>query len=247
MSTTTSTSARGIFVTGTDTEIGKTWVSSALVAELGRRGRRVGVMKPVASGATPTATGLRNDDALALMTAAAGTAERYPGSYAEVNPYCFEPPISPHLAAAAAGVHIELERLGRSVDALTLKFDCLVVEGAGGWRAPLGPAASIADLAVRLGLPVLLVVGLRLGCLNHAVLSAEAIRRSGLPFAGWVANAIDPAMRQRAENLATLTDLLGDPPLAVFPFGADPDAREAAARAAVDRLTDIAIPSRSSA
>jgi len=236
------TAARGIFVTGTDTEIGKTWVSTALVAELRRRGRRVGVMKPVASGAVQTAAGLRNEDALALMAAAAGEPARYPGSYAEVNAYCFAPPISPHLAAAEAGVSIELERLRELARSSAPQFDCQVVEGAGGWRAPLGPTSSMADLAQHLGLPVLLVVGLRLGCLNHAVLSAEAIRQTGLPLAGWVANSIDPAMSRREDNLATLGELLGAPPLAIFPYGDDPDARRAAAGLALDRLAAIGFP-----
>lgn len=240
--TTPITAARGIFVTGTDTEIGKTWVSTALVAELRQRGRRVAVMKPVASGAVQTSAGLRNDDALALMAAAAGEPARYPGSYAEVNPYCFAPPISPHLAAAEVGVSIELERLREMAVSAAQRFDCQVVEGAGGWRAPLGPSSSMADLAQHLGLPVLLVVGLRLGCLNHAVLSAEAIRRTGLPLVGWVANSIDPVMGHRDHNLATLGDLLGSPALAVFPHGDHPDARRAAAGLALDRLAAIGLP-----
>ena len=226
----------GIFVTGTDTEVGKTWVSTALVAGLRRRGRRVAVMKPIASGATPTAAGLRNDDALELMAAAAGSEQSYPDSYTQVNPYCFEPPISPHLAAREAGVSIDIEKVRAIAAATASRFDCLVVEGAGGWRAPLGPTQSIANLAMAIGLPVLLVVGLRLGCLNHAVLSLESIRASGLPFAGWVANSIDPTMQRREDNLATLIDLLGEPPLAVFPTGAEPGAREAAAERALDRL-----------
>lgn len=241
-----STILQGLFVTGTDTEIGKTRVSTALVAALKKRGQRVGVMKPVASGAATTKDGLRNEDALALMAAAAGAAEHYPGNYAEVNPYCFEPPISPHLAAAAAGVTIELDRLRGLADVLASRYDCLVVEGAGGWRAPLGPATSIADLAIRLGLPVLLVVGLRLGCLNHAALSVEAILRSGLPWAGWIANTIDPGMRQRAENLASLAELLGTAPLAVFPFSTDPATAEKPAELAIDRLAANGVLSRSS-
>ena len=233
---------RGIFITGTDTEIGKTWVATALVAEFARRGCRVGVLKPVAAGATATAQGLRNDDALALMAAAAGTAERYPGDYAEVNPYCFAPPISPHLAAAEAGVRVDLEVLQRLAKTVAEKNDLVVVEGAGGWRAPLGPGVSMADLALRLRCSVLLVVGLRLGCLNHAALSAEAIRRAGLPLLGWVGNAIDPHMLRFDDNLATLTELLGSSALAVFPYGDDPHGRAAAAGAAVDRMAAAGFP-----
>ena len=230
---------RGFFVTGTDTEIGKTWVASALVAALKSRGLGVGVMKPIASGAEMTPEGLRNEDALALMAAAAGDVARYPGPYAEVNPYCFAPPISPHLAAAEAGVTMDAPSIAAIARSVADKFDLLVVEGAGGWRAPIGPDEAISDLAVGLELPVVLVVGLRLGCLNHAVLPAEAIRSSGLPMAGWIANSIDPAMNRREANLETLERCLGVAPLAVFPPGGDPAGRRKAANAAIDRLSDI--------
>lgn len=226
----------GLFVTGTDTEIGKTWVATALVDALRSRGLRVGVMKPVASGATATAAGLRNDDALALMTAASKAAEQHPSSYEEVNPYCFLPPISPHLAAAEAGVAIELPKIVAIAGSMATKFDCTVVEGAGGWRAPLAAETSIADLAELLGWPVLLVVGLRLGCLNHAVLSAEAIRKSAVPLAGWIANTVDSQMARQTENLSSLARLLGEPPLAVFPRGGTSEVRRAAANQAIDRL-----------
>jgi dethiobiotin synthetase len=203
-----------VFVTGTDTEIGKTFVSTALSAAARSKGLRVGVMKPVASGAHATPDGLRNDDALALMSAAGET------DYGAVNPYCFEPPISPHLAAADAGVDIDVRHIAELVRNRAEKYDCLVVEGAGGWQAPLGRNLSMSDLALALELPVILVVGLRLGCLNHAALSAQAIRRSGLRLAGWVGNRIDPAMSRWQDNVSTLETLLGAPPLAVFPFGA---------------------------
>lgn len=225
-----SAGVNGVFVTGTDTEIGKTFVSTALAAAARKTGLKVGVMKPVASGAQRTPEGLRNEDALALMTAAGES------DYSIVNPYCFEPPISPHLAAADSGVRIDVSRIAELVRARATECDLLVVEGAGGWRAPLSPDRSMADLAVALELPVVLVVGLRLGCLNHATLSAEAIRGSGLPFAGWIGNRIDPAMSRWEDNVSTLGSLLGAPPLAVFPFGADQTARLSLGRQIIDRL-----------
>jgi dethiobiotin synthetase len=223
--------SNGVFVTGTDTEIGKTFVSTALATAARSRGLTVGVMKPVASGAHPTSDGLRNDDALALMAAAGET------DYASVNPYCFEPAISPHLAAGDAGVTIDLRHLATLARARAQECDWLVVEGAGGWRAPLGAGSSMADLAHALGLPVVLVVGLRLGCLNHAVLSAESIRLSGLTLAGWIGNRIDPLMSRWEDNLSTLESLLGTAPLALFPFGANETERLALGGQAIDRLS----------
>lgn len=201
--------SNGCFVTGTDTEIGKTWFSAALCRSLRKRGLKVGVMKPVAAGAEPGPSGWRNEDALALI-AASGT--DWP--YERVNPYCLEAPISPHIAAAEAGIEIDIAGLASQAKALATQADFLVVEGAGGWRAPLGPGKSIADLAQAIDLPVVLVVGLRLGCLNHAALSWQAIGQSGLRRAGWVANRIDPEMLRLDENLQSLTELLGEPPLA---------------------------------
>ena len=235
----------GVFVTGTDTEIGKTHVSRALVAAARARGRRIGVMKPVAAGAEQTPLGLRNEDALALIAAARGTAPDAPVAetdYAQVNPYCFPPPVSPHIAAAQAGVAIDLPRLAALARGRLTgdrpENDWLVVEGAGGWLAPLSETEAISDLAVAVGLPVLLVVGLRLGCLNHAELTARDIRRSGLPLAGWVANAVDPAMTCREENVSMLTIRFGEPPLARFGFGDPPEAHLRNGMVLFDRLVD---------
>ena len=235
----------GLFVTGTDTEIGKTHVSCALLAAARMSGRRAGAMKPIAAGAEATPLGLRNDDALALIAAARGTAldpPVAPADYDAVNPYCFAPPISPHIAAAEAGVEIDLARIAATARARLTgsppENDWLVVEGAGGWLAPLTARASIADLAVAVGLPVLLVVGLRLGCLNHAELTAREIRRSGLPLVGWVANAVDPRMARREENVSMLTNRFGEPPLARFGFRDPPDALAAAGQTLFDRLVD---------
>jgi dethiobiotin synthetase len=223
------TRARGWFITGTDTEVGKTVVAAALTRALVARGLRAAVMKPVASGAEPTTAGPRNADALALMAAA-----NVPAPYETVNPYCFLPPISPHIAAREAGVVIDLALLRSRFHALAASADCVVVEGAGGWLAPLSDTAAMADLAATLSLPVLLVVGLRLGCINHALLTRESMRVRGAAFGGWIANAIDPAFDRAAENLATLTARLGEPPLACVPFldplSAAPELGEAARR-----------------
>lgn len=218
---------KGFFVTGTDTSVGKTLVCAALTRALVARGLRVAVMKPVASGSDPTPEGPRNSDALTLMAAANVTAP-----YEVVNPYCFLPPISPHIAAREAQVEIDLTLLRSRLDSLASASDCVIVEGAGGWLAPLGDIATMADLAAALSLPVLLTVGLRLGCLNHALLTRESIASRGTAFAGWIANAIDPHFDRPVENLAALTARLGAPPLARIPFldrgHGPPDLREAA-------------------
>ncbi|MDB6088539.1 MAG: dethiobiotin synthetase [Gammaproteobacteria bacterium] len=204
---------RAIFITGTDTGVGKTVVATGLVRGLVRERLRVAVMKPVASGSEPTPEGLRNEDALQLIAAANVAAP-----YERVNPYCFEPAISPHIAAKDAGIAIERARITRNFTELAAASDYVVVEGAGGWLAPIGDRESMADLAAALGLPVLLVVGLRLGCINHASLTKQAIESYGLRFAGWIANSIDPALARHAENLEALERALGQPPLAVVPF-----------------------------
>ncbi|PWV61787.1 dethiobiotin synthase [Plasticicumulans acidivorans] len=203
----------GCFVTGTDTGVGKTWVSTALLLALAARGVRAVGMKPVASGCEPTADGLRNEDALALQAASAGAPD-----YALVNPYAFAPAIAPHLAARDVGVDIGFERIVERAGQLTAGGEFLLVEGAGGWRVPLGRDGDMAALACRLDLPVVLVVGLRLGCINHALLSAESIRAAGLRLAGWVGNTIEPQMPRLADNLATLHASLPEPCLGVLPY-----------------------------
>lgn len=218
----------GFFVTGTDTGVGKTLVSCALLHALRARGLRAVGMKPVASGCEQTSAGLRNDDALALQAASSS-----PPDYAVLNPYAFAPAIAPHLAGQAAGVAIEFAHIRTCYQTLARQADAVVVEGAGGWRVPLGPAGDMADLAAALGLPVILVVGLRLGCLNHALLSADAIRARGLTLAGWVANALDPEMAERAANVATLEQTLPAPCLGYIPYQAT------AASAALAKLLDL--------
>jgi dethiobiotin synthetase len=203
----------GVFVTGTDTGVGKTVVASALIRALAREGLRVVGMKPVAAGAENTAAGLRNEDALALAAAS-----NIPAPYDSINPYCLLAPISPHIAAADEGVTLDPLLIKDHYARLTQLADFVVVEGAGGWLAPIGPSQTMADIARTLGLPVLLVVGLRLGCLNHSLLTRDAIAASGLPFAGWIANRIDPHFARAEENLGTLADRLGGAPLAVVDF-----------------------------
>ena len=205
-------SARGLFVTGTDTGVGKTLVACGLVRALTRAGHRVGVLKPVASGSLRTPRGLENEDALALA-ACANLGQSYP----EVNRYCFEPPISPHIAANEVGIAIDIDLIASDFRKLAARADWVVAEGAGGWYAPVGPTETMADLAAALPARVLMVVGLRLGCLNHAALTRAAIRARGLPFAGWIASAVDPDFAYAGENLATLVCSLGEPPLELVP------------------------------
>ncbi|MEZ5515823.1 MAG: dethiobiotin synthase [Steroidobacteraceae bacterium] len=205
-------SATGIFVAGTDTGVGKTYVSVGLVRALVADGQRVATMKPVAAGTELTPAGPRNDDALALMAAANVAAP-----YERVNPYALPLAASPHLAARAAGVQIDRETVRGQYEALAADADLVIVEGAGGWLAPISDQETMADIVRALDLPVLLVVGLRLGCLNHALLSAAAIAAQATPLLGWIANSIDPTMPMRAENIATLTNRLGSTPLAVIP------------------------------
>ena len=194
------------FVTGTDTEVGKTLVSCALLLHLRKTHARVVGMKPVAAGTVPTAHGDDNEDAMALRAAGSIRVPRELG-----NPYCLPLPMSPHLAARAAGQRIDIDVLVQRYRQLAAQADAVVVEGAGGFLVPLNDTQTGADLAQALGLPVLMVVGLRLGCLNHALLTQEAIRSRGLTLAGWVANRIDPAMRAQDDNIATLRERLNAP------------------------------------
>lgn len=207
-------SCPGFFVTGTDTGVGKTRVSAALLLALRELGISAAGMKPVASGCRREEGGFRNDDALLLQ---AQSSVGMP--YELVNPYAFEPSVSPHIAAGRAGVAVDFARIRTCFRQLEERADCVVVEGVGGWETPLTDSAGVADLARDLNLPVILVVALRLGCLNHAILTARAVERAGLPFAGWVANSLENDMPFRDENLATLRRRLTAPCLAVLPWG----------------------------
>jgi dethiobiotin synthetase len=203
------TRPRGFFITGTDTGVGKTLVACALLHAFARTGLRVIGMKPVAAGAEQTGADLLNEDVAALARASNVQAPR-----SLVNPYCLAPPIAPHIAARLAGVEIDLGRLTRAFDALSARADCVIVEGAGGFVVPLGPSLDSSQLARALALPVVLVVGMRLGCLNHALLTRGAIARTGLRLAGWVANHIDPHMLCEDENVQALRERLDAPLLA---------------------------------
>jgi dethiobiotin synthetase len=216
---------RGIFVTGTDTGVGKTLVSTALMRALKSRGMKLAGMKPVASGSEPTAAGLRNEDALALMRE-----QSVPFPYELVNPYTFAPAIAPHIAAAQAGIAIDLQTIVAAFELLQARSDRVIVEGAGGWHAPISASAGMQELAVALNIPVLLVVGLRLGCLNHALLTARAVESSGLAVSGWVANRIDSTFPYWEENVETLRRRLPAPLLGIVEHQAIPSV-DAAARA----------------
>jgi dethiobiotin synthetase len=221
-----------LFVTGTDTGVGKTRVAAALCRALAARGARVAAMKPVASGCVPTPEGLRNEDALTLLAAM-----NVPARYSEVNPYAFAPAIAPHIAAREAGVDIDFSVLDRAYDRLRMQSQALIVEGAGGWLAPLDSSRTFADLAVPWQMDVVLVVGMRLGCLNHALLTVESIERRGLRLRGWVANSIDPSFARAAENISSLESRISAPPLGIFAFEPEADLEALARALAVDALT----------
>ena len=210
----------GCFVTGTDTGIGKTLASSALLHALHARGLRAVGMKPVASGCEATADGWRNEDALALQAASDPTP-----AYADINPYALPLPLAPELAARDAGVEVELAPLLAAHARLRALAPRVVVEGVGGWEAPLSASLRQADLVRALRLPVVLVVGLRLGCLNHAILSARAIAADGFPLLGWIGNAIDPGMACREEQRAMLQTRLAAPCIGWLPHAAEADGR----------------------
>ena len=190
---------RGFYITGTDTGIGKTVVSCALLHLLRARGMRAVGMKPVASGCVQTADGWRNDDALALQLASDPRPD-----YPDLNPYALPLPLAPELAARDAGVEINLATILAAHARLRGQADAGVVEGVGGWAAPLSASLQQADVVRALDLPVVLVVGLRLGCLNHAILSVRAIAADGCRLVGWIGNAIDPQMACREEHRAML-------------------------------------------
>jgi len=208
---------QSLFIAGTDTGVGKTWVATRLLQALSATGIRVAAMKPVAAGAVPGAQGPRNEDALALMAAA-----NVPLPYELVNPCCLLAATSPHLAARREGRVVDMDTIKSAFAQIRLVSDVIIVEGAGGWLAPIGDppgpgtiGPTLQEIALSLGLPVLLVVGIRLGCISHALLTAAAIERAGLPLAGWIANPIDPGFADEAENVQSLSLRLPAPRLSV--------------------------------
>jgi dethiobiotin synthetase len=208
-----------LFIAGTDTGIGKTHAACAVIHALRATGKSVCGMKPVASGCLETPHGRRNEDALALL--AAGSTP--PPAYDEINPFALREPLSPHLAAAHEGVTITLPPLRAAYDTLSARYERVVVEGVGGWRVPLAPGLFASDIAKDWALPVVLVVGLRLGCLSHALLTAEAIEADGCRLVGWIGNQIDPQMAAIDENIDTLRTLLSVPCLGILPHAWTPE------------------------
>lgn len=231
---------KAFFVAGTDTDVGKTTIAAGLLCAARLAGLSTAAVKPVASGSWHTVAGLRNDDALALQAQC-----NPPLDYSAVNPLAFEPAIAPHIAAREAGVELSVATLRPGIERVLARgADFTLVEGAGGWRVPLSGRETLADLAVASQLPVLLVVGVRLGCINHALLTAEAIHRDGLALAGWIANVVDPHTSRLAENLATLGKLMPAPCLGTVPWLEDSDASTVAKHVALAPL-GIAIPADS--
>ncbi|GGI84452.1 ATP-dependent dethiobiotin synthetase BioD [Shewanella gelidii] len=212
------------FVAGTDTDSGKTIVSSALLHLAQEQGIQTLGVKPIASGCQDTPAGLRNSDALSLMAKSSIKLE-----YDEVNPFSFEPAIAPHIAAKEQGVPLSPEALQQTIDlCLYQDAELCIIEGAGGWRLPLGSGAFLSDVVKAWQLPVILVVGVKLGCLNHAVLTQEAILADGLKIAGWVANQVDSNMSCYQENIESLNELMQGPCLGEIPYLASATAEVAA-------------------
>ncbi|KAF0190299.1 MAG: dethiobiotin synthetase [Gammaproteobacteria bacterium] len=211
---------KGYFITGTDTGVGKTTVSLGLLRWLRDRGYKTAAMKPVASGAQFIDGLWRNDDALQLQRAAT---VQLP--YELVNPVALPEPVAPHIAAQAHGVTIDIDAIVETFHEIQTKADIVIVEGVGGWKVPLNDTDTTANLAKRIGLPVILVVGIRLGCLNHAMLTYDAIRAAGLPLAGWCANIIDPDCLRNAAVTQTLKARIDAPLIGMIPYreNATPD------------------------
>lgn len=213
------------FITGTDTEIGKTTIACGLLYAARQAGLTTAAAKPVAAGCEQTPEGLRNEDALALQAQC-----QPPLAYALINPIALQSAVAPHIAALEEQVPLTVELLaGGCLQIFDREADLTLVEGAGGWRVPLNDQQTLADLAKELRIPVVMVVGMKLGCINHALLTAEAIAADGLELAGWVANQVDPQMSRQAENLATLRLHLKAPCLGLVPWMEQPSASAIAA------------------
>lgn len=222
-----------VYVSGTDTGIGKTLASSALLHALRDHGLRAIGMKPVASGCERVAGEWRNGDALALLAAS----DPKP-AYADLNPYALPAPLAPELAAADADIEISLNVMLDAHARLAAHADALVVEGVGGWAAPLSASLMQADLVQALRIPVLLVIGMRLGCLNHALLSARAIAADGAHLAGWIASEVDPGMERVEDNLRMLRQRLPAPCWGVLPHSINPDPALMARRLRIPMLAE---------
>jgi len=212
------------FIAGTDTDVGKTQIACGLLHAASQKNLSTAAIKPVAAGCERTAEGLRNDDALKLQSAMSASL-----AYEQVNPVALEAAIAPHIAAEQVGKRLTVSQLvGFCRGLLISRADVTLIEGAGGWRVPLNSVETLAGVAKELGCPVILVVGMRLGCINHTLLTIEAIARDGLTLAGWVANHVDPDMSCPEENLSTLQQLIPAPCLGVVPFMENPSASKVA-------------------
>ena len=202
-----------LFITGTDTDIGKTLIATGLLEAANSQGKKTAAIKPVAAGCNDTGEGPQNEDAL-MLQAAANTEL----SYQQVNPVALDEPMAPHIAAKEQGKRLSADRLTGFCRGITmLPVDLVVIEGAGGWRVPINNRESMAEIPKQLNAEVVLVVGLKLGCINHALLTAQAIRSDGLKIAGWVANTMDEDMLRLDENIDTLKQLINEPCLGVIP------------------------------
>lgn len=221
----------GWFITGTDTGVGKTRIACMLLTAMAQQGMRAVGMKPVASGCHPTQYGLRSEDAELLLAASSVSAD-----YGDINPYAFTPPCAPAIAAREANVEIRLDIILAHFRRLQREAQRVIVEGIGGWRVPLGNHLSMVDVASEIALPVILVVGMRLGCINHALLTASAIRHAGMHLSGWVANQIDPAMTRLNESIIDLERSLEIPLLARVPYQPSNDPRNCLPEFPLDRL-----------
>jgi dethiobiotin synthetase len=200
------------FITGTDTEIGKTWCTLAFIQHFKNQGLRVAGMKPIAAGCYRSDVNLRNSDAEQILELSGLDVP-----YDWVNPYAFEPPIAPHIAAAQVGQSMQLEKIIEKYQQLATLADVVIIEGVGGWRVPINATQSLKDMVLAMNVPVILVVGLRLGCINHALLSAETILRDGCTLVGWIANSVAPNFEGQS-SIETLLERLEVPLLAQMPY-----------------------------
>ncbi len=204
---------KGYFITGTDTDVGKTFVTVALMRYFKQQGNTVLGMKPVASGCVAGESGLRNADALLLQEHASKQID-----YDVINPYAFVSPVSPHIAASESNQEVEMSVINENFQVLKEQAEIVLVEGVGGWLTPLSQSVDVADLAISFQLPVILVVAIRLGCINHARLSYAAIKASGMTCAGWIANCTEEGMLKQQENIETIAQKIQSPLLGVMPY-----------------------------
>jgi len=205
--------SKGLFITATDTDMGKTTIALALIQNLKRAGFSVTAFKPVAAGCNNTANGLRNPDALKLQASSSLDVD-----YALLNPYAYEPPIAPHIAAENTQQPIKIDTIKQCYEKIRPLADWTIVEGAGGWLVPINNQQTMADVALALDIPVIVVVGMKLGCINHTLLTFDSIKQHGCQITGWIANTLDPNMNNFDDNLTFLEHKLPAPLLATIPY-----------------------------